>query len=54
MVGCMVSLQLVSSEGVESTAQYSAHCGPVKALVQALVKPEQKSVLGGEHLSNDQ
>ena len=28
MVGCMVSLQLVSSEGVESTAQYSAHCGP--------------------------
>ena len=24
---------------------------PVKALVQALVKPEQKSVLGGEHLS---
>lgn len=28
MVGCMVSLQLVSSEGVESTALYSAHCGP--------------------------
>lgn len=28
MVGCMVSLQLVSTEGVESTALYSAHCGP--------------------------
>lgn len=50
----MVSLQSVSSEGVESTAQYSAQCGPVKALVQALVMPEREAVLVGEHLSSDQ